>query len=100
VTEPGLSLAVPSALVDAIADRVVEKMATQLPVPAASAPKGDGRLALRKAEAAERIGVSVDYFEDHVMPELRIVREGRLRLILVTELEHWLERHASRALER
>lgn len=34
------------------------------------------------------------------MPELRVARVGRRRLIPVVELERWLERHASRALER
>jgi excisionase family DNA binding protein len=58
-----------------------------------------GRLALSKAEAAESLGVSVDYFEEHVMPELRIVRRGRRRLIPVAELERWLDRSAARTLE-
>ena len=41
------------------------------------------RLALTKAEAAYALGVSVDFFEQHVMHELRIVRRGRRRLIPV-----------------
>ena len=49
------------------------------------------RLALTKAEAAEALGVSVDFLEQHVMPELRIVRRGRRRLIALGELERWLE---------
>jgi excisionase family DNA binding protein len=99
VSEPGLSLAVPSALVDALADRVAAKLVTQLPAPGKSPfQEGNGRLALRKAEAAEKIGVSIDHFERHVMPELRIVRQGRLRLIPVAELEQWVERHAARTL--
>lgn len=56
------------------------------------------RLALTKAEAAEALGVSVDFFEDHVMCELRIVRRGRRRLIPVAELTRWLEASADRAL--
>jgi hypothetical protein len=32
------------------------------------------RLTLSKAEAAAALGVSVDFFEDHVMHDLRIVR--------------------------
>ena len=36
-----------------------------------------GRLALSKCEAADALGVSVDFLEEHVMPELRIVRRGR-----------------------
>jgi excisionase family DNA binding protein len=42
------------------------------------------------------LGVSVDFLEDHVMSELRVVRVGRRRLIPVAELERWLERHAAR----
>jgi len=44
--------------------------------------------------------VSVDFLEAHVMPELRVVRVGRRRLIPIRELERWLEHHATRALER
>lgn len=54
-----------------------------------------GRLALSKREAADALGVSVDFFERHVMPELRIVRRGRRRLIPVAELERWLEKNAA-----
>lgn len=35
-----------------------------------------GRLALSKREAADALGVSVDFLEEHVMHELRIVRRG------------------------
>ena len=56
------------------------------------------RLALTKAEAAEALGVSVDFLEDHVMCELRIVRRGRRRLIPLAELTRWLEASADRAL--
>ena len=52
------------------------------------------RLALSKREAALAIGVSVDYLEEHVMPELRVVRRGRKVLVPVQELERWLDRSA------
>jgi excisionase family DNA binding protein len=55
------------------------------------------RLALSKIEAADALGVSVDFLEGHVMHELRIVRRGRRRLIPVGELERWLEENATRA---
>ena len=54
------------------------------------------RLALSKAEAAEALGVSVDFLEEHVMHELRIVRRGRRRLIPVAELQRWLDASAAR----
>ncbi len=56
------------------------------------------RLALSKSEAAEALGVSVDFLEQHVMHELRIVRRGRRRLIPVTEITRWMETNAHRTL--
>ena len=58
-----------------------------------------GRLALSKCEAADALGVSVDFLEEHVMHELRVVRRGRRRLIPVRELERWLEANASVAID-
>ena len=52
------------------------------------------RLALTKAEAADALGVSVDFLEQHVMPELRVVRRGRRRLIPILELERWIDESA------
>jgi excisionase family DNA binding protein len=56
------------------------------------------RLAFSKAEASAALGVSVDFFEQHVMPELRIVRRGRRRLIPLAELQRWLTENASMVL--
>jgi len=57
------------------------------------------RLSLSKAEAAGSLGCSVDFFDEHVMPDLRVVRAGRKVLISVRELEAWLERSAARTVE-
>lgn len=57
------------------------------------------RLALSKVDAAAALGVSVDFFEDHIMAEMRIVRRGRRRLIPVKELDRWLEANAMRTLD-
>jgi excisionase family DNA binding protein len=57
------------------------------------------RLALTKGEAAVCLGVSVDFFEQHVMPAIRIVRCGRRRLIPLRELEQWLDDEARRAID-
>jgi hypothetical protein len=56
------------------------------------------RLALTREEAAAAIGMSIDSFERHVQPSLRLVRVGRLRLVPVAELGRWLEVHAERTL--
>jgi hypothetical protein len=52
------------------------------------------RLALNKMEAAEMLGVSVDFFDDHISYELKCVRRGRRRLYPVRELERWLGQEA------
>ena len=46
------------------------------PTPIAPVP----RVALTRAEAAASLGVSLDSFDRHIQPELRIIRRGRLRL--------------------
>lgn len=66
--------------------------------PAPPSRRSAARLALSKAEAAEALGVSVDFLEAHVLAELRVVRVGRRRLIPVKELERWLAGHADRPL--
>lgn len=55
------------------------------------------RLALSPEEAARVLGVSRDYFDEHILPELRIIRRGRRILIPLTELERWLDRSAANA---
>ena len=58
------------------------------------------RLSLNKREAAVCLGLSVDSFERHVQPDLRVIRRGRLRLFPVAELERWIAENAERPLER
>src|SRR5437773_9505933 len=58
------------------------------------APLGP-RLALSPDEAAAVLGVSRDYFDEHVIRELRIVRRGRRILVALAELERWLDRAAN-----
>ena len=60
---------------------------------------GVPRLALTPDEAARSIGTSRDYFDQHVKPELRLVRRGRKVLVPIRELERWLERAAALTLE-
>lgn len=57
------------------------------------------RLALTLDEAAASLGVSRDYFDEHVRPELRTVRRGRRILVSIRELERWLDKSQALALE-
>ena len=57
------------------------------------------RLSLRPDEAARALGVSRSFFFAQILPELSVVRRGRLRLVPVSELERWLDRNAARVLE-
>jgi hypothetical protein len=67
-------------------------------VPARTGGASIGRLAVSSSEAAASIGVSLDFFDEHVRPELRVVWRGRRVLVPIRELERWLDREASRAL--
>jgi excisionase family DNA binding protein len=62
----------------------------------AAASKLGPRLALSPDEAAALLGVSRDYFDEHVIAELRIVRRGRRIIVSLAELERWLERASTR----
>jgi excisionase family DNA binding protein len=53
------------------------------------------RRALRLDEAAAALGISRDFFDEHVRPDLRLVRKGRVTLVPMTELDRWLEANAS-----
>ncbi len=52
------------------------------------------RTALTREEAATSMGMSLDSWERHVQPSIRLVRLGRMRLVPIRELERWLETHA------
>jgi hypothetical protein len=56
------------------------------------------RLGLSREEAAAALGMSLDSFERHVQPSIRMVRLGRMRVVPVSELGRWLEENAERAL--
>jgi hypothetical protein len=59
--------------------------------------RGLQRLAVKPDEAAEMLGISRDYFDEHIKPELRIVRRGsKTILIAVAEIERWLDKSATR----
>lgn len=56
-----------------------------------------GRLALNKTDAARHLGVSVEFFDEHVAREVRCVRRGRRRLYPTGELVRWLCENAELA---
>jgi len=56
------------------------------------------RLALSREEAAASLGMSLDSFERHVQPSIRMCRLGRMRLVPISELSRWLEENAERTL--
>jgi len=56
-------------------------------------------LALRPDEAARALGVSRSFFFAEILPELRVVRRGRLRLIPLRSLDEWIDRNAARGLD-
>src|SRR4051794_4488683 len=64
-----------------------------------SAERVPMKLALSKADAANALGVSVDFLEEHVMQDLRIVRRGRRRLIPLAEWHRGLEANAPRTID-
>jgi hypothetical protein len=53
------------------------------------------RITLTKPEAAAALGISIDSFERHVQPELRVIRRGRMRLIPCSELQRWADENAA-----
>jgi hypothetical protein len=53
------------------------------------------RFALTPPEAAAAIGVGPDFFEEHVAPELHLIRRGRKRLVPVADLERWVAENAA-----
>lgn len=52
------------------------------------------------AEAARSLGVSVDFFNEHVRHELKLIRRGSLVLAPMTELQTWATENAERTLDR
>jgi hypothetical protein len=57
------------------------------------------RITLTPRESAAALGVSRDFFDTHVLAELRVVRRGRLVLVPVRELERWVLENAALTLE-
>lgn len=58
------------------------------------------RLALTRAEAADALGCSIDHFERHIQPDLRLIRSGRLVLVPIKDLEAWIASNALSTINR
>lgn len=56
-------------------------------------------LAVDRTQAASLLSMSVDHFERHVLPDLRVIQTGRKQTIPVRELENWMSARAARALK-
>jgi excisionase family DNA binding protein len=89
------NLNIPDDIIKAIAREVAAELADQLPQ-GDHGRDHDDRDAYTQAEAAQRLAMSVDHFQRHVLPDLRFIRSGRLRLIPRAELEAWLDANAAR----
>jgi hypothetical protein len=57
------------------------------------------RLALSVEEACAALGVSWDFWNEHIASEVRLVRRGRRKLVPVPALERWLDENAERVLD-
>lgn len=58
------------------------------------------RLALSVEEACAALGVSWDFWAEHIADDVRIVRRGRRKLIAVAALQQWLAENSEKVLER
>jgi hypothetical protein len=57
-------------------------------------------LAVQHKDAPAVVGLGKTSFEKYVVPEVRCIRLGSMRIYMVKDLELWLERNAERVLER
>ena len=53
------------------------------------------RIGLTIEEAAAAVGMSHSHFKKHVLPNLKVVRSGAVRVIAVKELERWIDREGT-----
>ena len=58
------------------------------------------RLCLTPEEAAASIGCSRAFWDEHILPDLRVIRKGKLVLVPVIELERYIQREAALTLKR
>ena len=54
-------------------------------------------VALNVSDSCAALGVSWDFWRQHIEPEIRIARVGGRKMVPVSELQGWAERRAERA---
>jgi excisionase family DNA binding protein len=54
------------------------------------------RVTLTHAEAAAALGVSRDFFDEHLLRDIPHIRRGRRRLFPLAQLERWAEEASAR----
>ena len=64
--------------------------AIMLAVTAPREPADLPSLALPVNQAAASLGLSENHFRRHVLPEVRSIKLGQVRIVPVVELERWL----------
>jgi hypothetical protein len=50
------------------------------------------------SEAAAALGVSDEFLDEHIRPELRLIRRGRFNFVAVAELNRWAEQNSAKTL--
>lgn len=60
-------------------------------------PLGSLQMAMNKTSAARALGVSVEFFDEHIAGEIKCVRRGRRRLYATKDLAQWLEDNGEKA---
>lgn len=58
------------------------------------------RLLLTRAEAAASLSMSIDHFERHIQPTVKLVIIGSKRYVSVSDLQEWIASRGAIALER
>lgn len=70
-----------------------------MPAPPTGVEVPDVALCVSRKVAAKLLSISLDHFERHVLPELRVVQSSRRKLVPVVELQGWVNRNSARALK-
>ena len=54
------------------------------------------RIALNRTEAAAALGMRTTSFDQYVAPHVRMIRLGKIRVVMVKKLERWCDEVAER----